>query len=84
MMNNNRIIGLLTELVFKQEEMGKKQDSIIFELKELNKKTSSMERQIEKNTLAISELRLSNMKLIDIIEQQVFERIGKLEKAVFS
>ena len=69
MNNDDRIIELLSEMVIKQDEM-------LDEMKQMNKR-------IEMNTVAISELRVSNMKLVDIIEKQVFQRLDKLEAAVF-
>ena len=68
-MEDNRVIELLADMV-------KKQDNIIDELKGIKKQT-------EMNTMAVGELRLSVMKLIDIIENQIFERISRLENAVF-
>ena len=69
MKNEDRIVELLVQMVQKQDEM-------VHELKVLQKRT-------DKNTAAIGELRLSNMRLIDLLEGEINARIVRLENAVF-
>ena len=90
-MNDERIVELLTEMVFKQDSMiaelvdvKTEIKNVKTEIKNVKLEMKEMNKRIEKNTLAISELRLSNMKLIDIIEKQVFERLTRLEDTVFA
>ena len=71
MNNDDRVVELLTEMLFEQ--------------KQTNKRLDKLEMQQAKTNLAIGELRLSVMKLADRLEiiADHENRIDKLEHTVF-
>lgn len=74
----NRLIGIMAEMLDEQRLTRQEVASMRIELSETNKR-------LNKNTLAVSELRLSVMKLSDKLEDLTAfdKRIKALEKAVF-
>ena len=79
MNNDDRVVELLTEMLFEQKGMKE-------ELVQNNKNIMKLQSQQAKTNLAIGELRLSVMKLADRLEiiADHENRIDKLERAVFN
>ncbi len=76
--SDNRIIELLSEMVFEQKETNKRLDKIL-------KKMDNNEEYLMKTNLAIGELNLSVDKLSERLEKTFSheKRIEKLEQTVF-
>jgi uncharacterized coiled-coil protein SlyX len=76
--SDNRIIELLSEMVFEQKETNKRLDKIL-------KKMDNNEEYLMKTNLAIGELNLSADKLSERLEKTFSheKRIEKLEQTVF-
>jgi uncharacterized coiled-coil protein SlyX len=76
--SDNRIIELLSEMVFEQKETNKRLDKIL-------KKMDNNEEYLIKTNLAIGELNLSVDKLSERLEKTFSheKRIEKLEQTVF-
>ena len=79
MNNDDRVVELLTEMLFEQKGMKE-------ELVQNNKNIMKLQSQQAKTNLAIGELRLSVMRLADRLEiiADHENRIDKLERAVFN
>lgn len=78
MKNEDKIVELLSEMVQKQDVTNQ-------ELRSLGSRVGGLEKQMENVHLSIGELRLSVMKLADVIEHipDHEKRISSLEKVVF-
>jgi hypothetical protein len=78
MNDDNRIVELLTDMLFEQRNM-------LAEQKKSNERLDKLEKQQAKTNLAIGELRLSFIKLADKIEiiTQLDKRVLRLEDVVF-
>lgn len=83
MKNEDRLIEIMAELLAEVHEM---RTDTRKQLTDSNKRLISVEHQQRRTNLAISELRLSIMKLAKHIENQteLEKRVKKLEKVVYN
>ena len=93
MNNDDRVVELLTEMLFEQKGMKEqiiltntKLDSVTNRLGNVENAVNKLQRQQTKTNLAIGELHLSVMRLADRLEiiADHENRIDKLERAVFN
>jgi len=93
MNNDDRVVELLTEMLFEQKGMKEqiiltntKLDSVTNRLGNVENAVNNLQRQQAKTNLAIGELRLSVMRLADRLEiiADHENRIDKLERTVFN
>ena len=81
-MADDRLIEIMAELLAEVHQMRLDMNS---RFESLENRIVSLERQQEKTSLAIGELRLSNMRMIDKLEEliKIEPRVRRLEDTVF-
>jgi predicted nucleic acid-binding Zn-ribbon protein len=83
--DDNRIIDLLTDLLYEMRDVKAEIKGIKEELVSLNKRVENLEHQQAQTNLGISELRLSVMRLAEeaVTIRDHEDRLHKLEAEVF-
>ena len=80
-----KLIELMAEMLHEQRQTNMRLESVDNRMVSMNKRLESVEKQQANTNLAIGELRVSVMRLVDEIEKIVLldQRVGKLEDVVF-
>ena len=85
MHNEERIVELLAESLMKFDRLLDKQDAMVIEQKETNKRLENVETGVNKLNVQTSENTRAILKLANEFEQvlKLNERVARLEQAVY-